>query len=142
MPSPINTYIGFDFGTKKVGVAKANQLTQQASPLDTIHYQSEQQLWQSISNIINEWKPNELVLGIPVHMDEKIQPITKLALAFSESLKTQFNLPIHHIDERLTSIEAKGIIKQQRQAGKKKKTKKGDIDKVAACLILQQWLNE
>lgn len=141
MPSKINTIIGFDFGTKKIGVAKANTLTLHATGLDTVHYSNDEQLWQAIDNIIKNWQPEEIALGVPVHMDEKKQPITELALQFSKQLEQKYKLTVNHVDERLTSIEAKSIIKQQRQAGQKKKTKKGDVDKIAACLILQQWLN-
>ncbi len=141
MPSAIKTIIGFDFGTKKIGIAKANTLTKLASGLETLHYTNDKNLWSQLDKIIADWKPNKIILGIPVHMDGKEQPITKLAQAFSKSLLQHYNLPVQHVDERLTSVEAKSIIKQQKQAGKKKKTKKGDIDKIAACLILQQWLN-
>ncbi len=141
MPEKIKNYLGLDFGTSKIGVAQANRLTRFANPLQTIHYRNEAALWQQLDLLIQQWQIDEFIIGIPVHMDEKHQAMTQYAKNFSQQLEKRYQRPVHHVDERLTSIEAKSIIRQQRQAGKKKKTRKGDIDKIAASLILQQWLD-
>lgn len=141
MTSSYETILGFDFGEKKIGIASANLFLKRATPLETIHYRSDQEMWIQLDKVIEEWRPNQIVVGIPLNMDGSEQEITKKVYHFIVTLISRYKKPVHKTDERLTSLEAKEQIKTQRQAGKKNKTRKGDVDKIAASIILQQWLN-
>lgn len=133
------TFLGFDFGTKRIGLAVGQNITQQARPLTTILYVNKQPDWQKIKNAIDTWQPAGLVIGIPYNMDGTEQPITHLARQFSEACATQFGLPIYQIDERLTTVEAKA---QLFADGGYKTLKNSEIDAYAAKLILESWLQQ
>ena len=134
-------FLGFDYGTKRLGVAVGQAVTRSSNPLCTLEAQREKPDWDMITNLIHEWQPEGLVVGLPVHMDGTEQAITARAKRFARQLEGRFGLPVHLADERLSSREAKSIIKHNRQMGhRRRKTEKHDIDKVAATLILQRWL--
>ena len=81
------TYLGFDFGLKRIGVAIGQSLTRQARPLTVLRAAECIPNWSDIENLINEWQINALVVGIPVHMDGRAQPIGQKALAFAKAEK-------------------------------------------------------
>ena len=80
------------------------------------------------------------MVGLPLHMDATEMPMTQRARRFANQLNGRFQLPVHLVDERLSSDEAEALLKAQRQSGQRGKTKRGDDDRIAAALILQQWL--
>lgn len=124
------TLLGFDFGEKRTGVAVGQALTRTASGLTTLHSRQGKQDWSSISRIIEEWKPDGLVVGIPYHMDGSEQAMTLKTQKFCRQLEGRYHLPVYEAEERLTSCAV------EQDAGKHGK----DIDKLAAQLILQDWL--
>lgn len=132
IPDPPQTLLGFDFGKKKTGVAVGQALTCTASPLTTLHSRQGKQDWLSIGRLIEEWKPDGLVVGIPYHMDGSEQTMTLAAQKFCRQLEGRYHLPVYEAEERLTSCAA------EQDAGKHSK----DIDKLAAQLILQDWLQQ
>lgn len=145
-------YLGFDYSLNKIGVAVGQSLTSSATPLSTLTSPHKKPDWQAISILIQQWKPAALIVGLPMNMDGSAQNTTELAKSFGKQLNQRYNLPIHYVDERLSSREASHILgyaghtSPLRQAGHGKKIKKNkrqghDIDKVAAQLILQSWLN-
>lgn len=133
------TILGFDFGSKRIGVAVGQTLTQTANPLNTLHLKSGKIDWESIDQLIKQWRPNALVVGIPWQVDGTSQKITELTLAFADELMTRFELPVHRVDERYTTVDAKQALFDQ--AGYKH-LKKNEIDSWAAKLILESWLRE
>lgn len=135
-------YLGFDFGLCRIGVAVGQTLTATAQPLTTITSKQQKPDWEAIADLIAEWRPDGLVVGIPVHMDGEELAITHAARKFSRQLHGRFHLPVYEMDERLSSQEAEQQIARQRAAGQRKKTQKGDIDKMAAQIILQNWLHQ
>lgn len=131
--------IGFDFGTKRIGIAIGQTVTQTARPLDTIHAKEGVPNWQALDKLIAKWLPDALVIGIPLNMDGTDQPISHKAREFAELLRTRFQLPVHEIDERLTTKDAKERLFTQ---GGYKALQGGQVDRIAAQLILQNWFAE
>lgn len=135
--APPRTLLGFDFGTRRIGVAIGQELTGTARPLTTLTSQDGGPDWAAISRLIEQWRPDALVVGIPYHMDDSEMELTHLAKRFGNRLRGRYNLPVFTVDERLTSAEAET---QLREAGNK--LDKGAVDPVAAQLILQSWLDQ
>jgi len=131
------TVIGFDFGTKYIGLAIGQTLTKTAKPLTSITNIDGIPDWKALKKIITEWCPNAFVVGIPLNMDGTTQPMTFYAQQFVTQLKERFNLPVYEIDERLTTVEARSQIFSSK--GFKGLTKSA-IDSYAAKLILEDWL--
>ena len=128
--------LAFDFGQKRIGVAIGQTVTQSARPLTTIHAKEGVPDWQTIHPLIKKWQPDALVVGIPLNMDNTEQPLTHLARTFANALKDQYNLPVFEIDERLTTKDARERLFTE---GGYKALQNGQVDQVAAQLILQNW---
>ena len=133
------TLLGFDFGTKRIGVAIAQEITGIANPLTTINAIKHKPDWDSISKIINEWQPDLLVIGLPLHMDGSEQPMTQAARRFSNQLNGRYQIPVALMDERLSSNEAESIINEQ-SGSRSLYQDKAQIDMISAQLILQSWM--
>lgn len=126
--------LGFDFGTKRIGVAVGQELTRSARALETLKSRDGGPDWGGISRLIEQWKPAALVLGLPLNLDGSDHEITRLARRFGNRLRGRYNLPVYTIDERLSSAEAEALLAQQGCFDKEA------VDKVAAQVILQSWL--
>lgn len=142
MPDDIQTFLGFDYGLQRIGIAIGQSLTANASPLTTIACNNRQPDWNEVEAILNEWKPAALIVGLPTHMDGEAHEMTAAAKKFANRLHGRFGLPVHMVDERLSSQKAEDFLKQERQQGRKKRTQKADIDKLAAAIILQTWFDQ
>ncbi len=150
---PIHSaFLGFDYSQNKIGIAVGQRLTGTATALTTLVSHQKKINWSQIEQLLTQWKHIALVVGLPLTMDGEEQETTIGAKSFGDQLKKRYNLPIHYMDERLTSREASyilgydGLTSPRRQSKKGKKVKKGkqsghDIDQLAAKLILQSWLN-
>ena len=134
---PDNMYLGFDFGFKRIGVAVGQRLTSSASPLPTLSAKQGEPDWEQLSELIKQWKPEALVVGLPTRIDESEFYTTSAARGFAKKLRKRFSLPVHLEDERLTTAEAKARIFEE---GGYKKLKTSQVDSMAACIILEQWL--
>ncbi|NVK30591.1 MAG: Holliday junction resolvase RuvX [Gammaproteobacteria bacterium] len=132
--------LGLDFGLRRIGVASGHTDSGLATPLTTVHNSADDINWPAIDKLISDWRPSALVVGVPVHMDGSETTTTPLAIAFIQSLEARYQLPVHHADERYSSREAVALIKENRQAGRRKRAQKGDVDQIAAALILQRWM--
>jgi putative Holliday junction resolvase len=128
---------GFDFGMKRIGVAVGQTVTKTARPLQTIQANKGVPEWNTLTKLVNKWRPDALIVGIPLNMDGTEQPLTLAAQKFADSLRDRFKLPVYGMDERLTSVEAKAGVFNE---GGYKALKNAEIDSVAAQLILQNWL--
>ena len=132
-------YLGFDFGYKRIGVAVGQSVTGSAKPLKTEPAKEGVPDWRSIANLVQSWKPQALIVGLPTCIDGSEQYTTAAAKQFATELMTRFHLPVHLVDERLTTVEARAHLFEQ---GGYRKIKKTPIDSIAACIILEQWLHE
>ena len=126
MSEPTLTYLAFDYGLKRVGVATGNSLMRQAQPLRTIAAEGKPR-FEQIAKLIEEWRPDALVIGVPYHPDGAEHDNTLRARKFGGQLRGRFHLPVHEVDERYSTTEAL-------EAGAR------DADAAAACIILEQFL--
>jgi putative Holliday junction resolvase len=132
------TYLSFDYGTKRIGVAVGNTVSVSATALDTITVKNEQPDWTHISKLIEEWQPDALIVGKPIQMDESDNPVTPKARRFGNRLHGRYQIPVHHVDERLSSHMA---LSEIREAGYNNRRSRGLVDSYAAREILQTFLN-
>ena len=137
-PRSSGALLGFDFGTQRVGVAIGQMVTATARPLTTLKNKDGGVDWQAVSHLIEEWQPERLVVGIPCHLDGSEHEMTHAARRFGNRLAGRYNLPVETVDERLTSVEAKQLLAESGQG----KPAKDEVDKLAAQLILQSWLDQ
>ncbi len=138
--APHQTALGFDFGLKRIGAAVGQSLTRSASPLGVVAVRGGEPDWEAIGRLVAEWRPAALVVGLPYNMDLSEQEMTQKARRFAAELAERFPLPVHTVDERLSSREAEAALKEQRQQGRRRITRE-DIDGAAACVILESWFN-
>ncbi len=131
MPDRSITVIGFDFGTSWIGVAVGQTLTRQATPLPAIKNND----WKAITRLLEEWQPQQLVVGLPLSMDGEKQEMTARMQRFGRQLQGRFGIDTSMVDERLTTREAYQIAIEQKQH--KSKT---ELDSMAAALITESWL--
>lgn len=135
----IRILLGFDFGMKRIGVAVGQTVTRSARPLETLQAHEGVPAWQAVDKLIKTWQPDALVVGIPLNMDGTEQPLTLIARDFSTLLQERYQLPVYGIDERLSTKDARERLFQQ---GGYKALQHGQVDSVAAQLILQNWLSQ
>ncbi|MBE0510339.1 MAG: Holliday junction resolvase RuvX [Chromatiales bacterium] len=128
--------LGFDFGSKRIGVAVGQELTGTARELLTLNNRDGAPDWAAISRLLAEWQPDALVVGLPLNLDGSDHDVSRMARRFGNRLRGRYNLPVFHIDERLSSSEAEALLSGQGRFDK------ADVDKLAARLILESWLNQ
>lgn len=133
------TALAFDYGTKKIGVAVGQNITQTASPLAIIPAQDGIPDWNIIEQLIKEWQPSIFVVGMPFNMDGTENQMTLRAQKFLQRLNGRFNIPCYSVDERLSSREAKDIRRNMAEAHGKTYKDRDAIDSIAAQLILENW---
>jgi putative holliday junction resolvase len=125
-PTEPRSFLAFDFGVRRVGVAAGNSMTRTATPLTTVAAEGDARL-AAIAALIREWRPAALVVGVPFHPDGAAHANTERARRFGRELRARFGLPVHEVDERYTTTAA-------RSAGS------ADLDAGAAAIILEQHL--
>ncbi len=135
--APIETVIGFDYGTNWIGIAVGQTLTAQARPLTAIKSFKHSPDWEAISLLISEWKPQKLIVGLPTSDYSETKYMTDKASRFSRQLHGRFHIDTELIDERLTTREAYTIAID---SGSHKS--KSEIDSLSAVLITETWLRE
>jgi putative holliday junction resolvase len=122
----LKTFLAFDFGLKRTGVAVGNRVLRSAQPQGSIHAEGDAR-FVKIAALLAEWQPDALVIGVPFHPDGAEHENTVRARRFGRQLAGRFNLPVFEADERYTTTEALSM-------GAK------DADAAAACIILEQFL--
>ena len=122
----LQTFLAFDFGIKRTGVATGNRLTRTASPQSTIAANNDQRL-DAVALRIKEWQPDALVVGVPFHPDGAAHENTARAQKFVRQLRARFALPVFEVDERYSTTEAIS-------------SGANDADAASACIILEQFL--
>jgi putative Holliday junction resolvase len=126
VPPTLVSFIAFDYGEKRTGVAVGNRILGTAQPQGSIHAQGEARFVQ-IAQRIKEWQPDGIVIGVPFHPDGAAHENTARARKFGRQLGGRFNLPVFEVDERYSTTEALS------QGAK-------DADAASACIILEQFL--
>ena len=130
------TVLAFDFGEKRIGVAVGELTAGIAHPLTTIAVEDTRLRFAAIAALIEEWRPAELVVGVPTHEDGRAHPVGGLARRFARRLEGRFGIATRLIDERLTSYVAEARL---REAGVSRRKSKQAIDAAAAQVILQAY---
>lgn len=133
------TVLGFDFGERRIGVASGQTITASATPLTTLNAINQKPDWAAIEKLIQDWQPDALVVGLPTCLDGSESDMTRRAQRFCRQLEGRFHLPVHTMNEGLTSFEAEQYLKKNTKLGQHNKQ---DIDKMAAAIILQSWLEQ
>ncbi|AYC31142.1 Holliday junction resolvase RuvX [Pseudomonas cavernae] len=136
---PLRLLLGFDYGSKQIGVAVGQVVTGQARELCVLKAQNGVPDWQKVEALIREWQPDALVVGLPLNMDGSPSEMSERAEKFARRLHGRFNLPVHTHDERLTTFEAKG---QRLAQGQRGGYRDNPVDALAAALLLQGWLEQ
>ena len=130
--------LGFDFGTRVIGVAVGNRLTG-ARALTTVG-NGDAPDWVRLDALIGEWRPARLIVGLPLMLDGSEQAMTRAARAFGDALAARYRIDVALVDERLTSHEAGRRFAARRAAGSAKRKHAAEIDAIAAEVILENWL--
>ena len=124
--------IAFDYGEKKIGVAVGQTSTNTSSPLQIIFNKDNKTNWISISSLLDEWKPDLILLGKPLNMDGSDSEIMKKVDKFYKELKSIYDADIEFVDERLTTFEAREILKDEKQ---------DNVDAHAAKILIDNWFD-
>ncbi len=122
----LQTFLAFDFGLKRTGVATGNRLTRTATPQPTIAATNDRRM-DAVAQRVKEWQPDALVVGIPFHPDGAAHENTARAQKFARQLRARFALPVFEVDERYSTTEAIS-------------SGANDADAASACIILEQFL--
>ncbi|CAE6887725.1 ribonuclease H-like domain containing nuclease [Pseudomonas marincola] len=136
-PKPLRLLLGFDYGTKQIGVAVGQPITGQARELCVLKAQNGVPDWQKVEALIREWQPDAIVVGLPLNMDGSPSDMSERAEKFGRRLNGRFNLPVHTHDERLTTYAAKG---ERLQQGQSSGYRERPVDALAAALVLEGWM--
>ena len=132
-----NIFLAFDFGTKNIGVAVGQKITKSATALAPLQAHKGIPHWETIDNLIKNWRPAALVVGIPYKINGGDLTVTQAAKTFITQLKNRYSLPVHAAEERLTTKAARAEIFSR---GGYKALQNESIDSVAAKIILEGWL--
>lgn len=146
------TVLAFDFGERRIGVAVGNDFLRQAQPLETIEAPSSEALFSRVAELIRQWQPQRLVVGIPysgVEADEEptsaaapnraAHPQRDRCERFANRLHGRFKLPVERVDERYSSVDADSARRELRRSGISRRMR--TTDQIAAQLILQRWFD-
>lgn len=130
MSMPVQSFLAFDWGKLRVGIASGNTLLKTAQSVATLTQQGLARD-QAIQKLVKEWRPHALVAGVPYHPDGAAHKNTKLAKAFAQGLRDLTGLTVHEVDERYSTTEAKA----DNPSAREKK-----LDAISACIILEQYM--
>ena len=132
------TVLAFDFGTRRIGVAVGETHTGLAHALATILATRDDETMRAVATLVEEWRPSLFVVGLPVHADGAAHAMTDQARRFAKQLERRFGMRVEFCDERFTTQAASSVL---REAGARGHGRKLARDRVAAQLILQDYLD-
>lgn len=133
------TLLGFDYGTQKIGVAVGQTITYTARPLDTVAVRNAIPAWNHLDKLVAEWRPDGLVVGLPLSTEGDETPMCDAARQFGQALEQRYHLPVYWIDESLTTKEALvTLISGGASLNKRERAR----HQVAAQLILETFLHQ
>ena len=131
------TLLGFDFGTRSIGVAIGQEITGSAQPLRALKANDGVPNWDEIQKLLTEWQPDLVIVGLPLNMDGTEQPLTQRARKFANRIHGRFGVVVELQDERLTTTDARARLFEQ---GGYRALEKGMVDGISALLILEAWM--
>jgi putative Holliday junction resolvase len=137
--NPGHIVLAFDFGTRWIGVAVGDTETKLASPLGMLEVGAAARRMEEIQNLVREWKPARLLVGLPLSTDGQEHGMTKLARRFARQLEARFRLPVDFADERFSSLAAEAILRETGRGGRRHKQA---AHALSARIILQSYFDE
>lgn len=137
MPESVQRVLGFDFGTKKMGVASGQSITGTANPLPLLASRDGIPEWPRVDTLVQEWRPQCLLVGLPLNMDDTESELSRLARKFGRRLQARYNLPVQMVDERLSSRAARELLEEVQS---RRKGRLPSVDSTAAVLMVEAWL--
>ncbi|WMQ74856.1 MAG: Putative pre-16S rRNA nuclease [Sodalis sp.] len=134
-----SSIMAFDFGTRSIGVAIGQRVTCTARPLTALKVRDGVPDWQQIEKLLNEWRPDTVVVGLPLNMDGSEQPLTALARKFANRLHGRFGVQVVLHDERLSTVDVRASLFAR---GGYRALEKSNVDAGSAAIILESWLKQ
>ncbi|WP_101924942.1 MULTISPECIES: Holliday junction resolvase RuvX [Luteimonas] len=134
------TVLGFDVGSRRIGVAVGSAFGHGARALAVIDVHGEQVDWPAIDKVQKEWRPDGMIVGDPMTLEGGDQPARTRAHTFAAELKRRYRVPVVLMDERASSIEAAQRFAIDRAEGRRKRRDAAALDAVAAAVIVERWL--
>lgn len=138
MPDAVKILLAFDYGTKNIGVASAQTITKTANSLPGLKAKDGIPDWNQIEKLLTEFKPDLVLVGLPLNMDGSESELSMRAKKFANRIHGRFGVKVEMIDERLTSFAAKGEVIEQ---GGSRDYKNNPVDSIAARILLEDWLS-
>lgn len=132
----IKTLLAFDYGTKNIGAACGQTISRSANTLPPLKAKDGIPEWSMIEKLLAEWKPDLVLVGLPLHMDDSEGELAVRARKFANRLHGRFGVKVELMDERLTSFAAKGEVMER---GGSRDYKNNPVDSIAARLIMESW---
>jgi len=134
--------LGFDYGLRRIGVAVGQRITGTASAVAVVRNSDQGPDWNGCDTLLKTWRPEALIVGLPLARDGQEQPMTHAARAFAKTLADRYHLPVHLADERFTSRAADAEFAAARRAGLARRKDAAMLDAQAARRIVEQWLSQ
>jgi putative Holliday junction resolvase len=133
--------LAFDYGRRRIGMAAGDTLTASAAPRPAIAAHDGVPDWSAIAREVRALSPHVLIVGVPYNADGTDGSLAQAARDFGTALQVRFALPVEHVDEHGSSLEAGRVLKDQRASGqRRRRVQREDIDSAAAAVILTRWL--
>lgn len=139
--SPDSTVLGFDVGSRRIGVAIGSAFSVGARALAVIDVHADGPDWPALDRLHKEWRPHGLIVGDPLTLEGEDQPNRRRAQAFARQLLQRYRLPVLLVDERSSSVEAARRFATERAEGRKRRRDAANLDAVAAAVIIERWLS-
>lgn len=134
----LSKLMAFDYGQKRIGVATGQAITHTATPLTTVFQNASGPDWSFLQDLIQKWRPDALIVGLPIDFYDRYTAITTEARDFGQILQHKTNKPVYYMDEKLSTREAHWRLDEQT----KRKTSHYKVDALAASIILESWLEQ
>lgn len=140
--SPPSVVLGFDYGARRIGVAVGNRVSGSARALGIVGNGANGPDWLRLAALLREWRPEAVLVGLPLNLDAGEQANSRAARAFADTLHQLHGLPVALVDERLTSRAAAERFAERRAGGAARRKHAAALDAIAAEIIVEQWLRE
>jgi len=141
-PTAPQLILAFDYGTRRIGVASGDTLTRTARAVMTLERSAEPP-WAAIDKLNRDFRPARFVVGVPYNMDGTPTRLTEAARAFARELHARHGIAVVLVDERLSSREAEGQLREARAGGlKRRRLTHADVDMAAAKVLLERWFQD
>jgi putative Holliday junction resolvase len=131
--------LALDYGTKKLGVATGQTLTRTATGIAVLPVRALEPDWAQLDALVQRWKPDAFVVGLPLNMDDSEGPATARVRQFIAKLEARYHKPVHEVDERLSTREARDITRQNAMRAGKRPNDRALVDALAAQLLLESY---